>query len=107
MSLIGRVTGLGSYEPVVAMGEAEAVVTQCRESGRHSQRCLSPVCDKELSPKRKHAPIKHYCSPECAQQASIIYRAIRLLKDHGMTDEQILKVLRDSECFSKGLSQRP
>ena len=53
--------------------------TQCSESGLRSQRCLNPLCDKPVEPKRKHAPVKHYCSGECVQTVSILRRAAKLL----------------------------
>ena len=66
--------------------------TQCRESGTRSGGCANPLCGKPVAPKRKHAPVKHYCSAECAQRVSIIRRAAKLLA--GLPDERVLEVLR-------------
>ena len=65
------------------MSREPALETQCRESERHPERCLNPLCSNPVVPKRKHAPLKHYCCGECCQQASIIKRAAKLSKTLG------------------------
>jgi len=66
--------------------------TQCREFGPSSQRCLNPLCDKSVEPKRKHAPVKFYCSADCAQVVSLLKRVREKLKD--LSDEEIVRVIR-------------
>ena len=74
------------------MNGENTLQTQCTESESHSQRCLNPLCGNPVEPKRKHAPVKRYCSADCRQAASIIKRAAVLLES--MTDGQALAVLR-------------
>jgi hypothetical protein len=58
----------------------------------HNEKCLNPLCGNSVEPKKKHAPVKHYCCAECTQTASILRRANKLLAE--LSDEQKLKVLR-------------
>ena len=67
-----------------------APTTQCSESRIDSERCLNSLCHQRLAPRRKHAPRKFY-SPKCAQDASIIRRASRLLA--GVSWETAVKAL--------------
>jgi len=55
------------------------VKTQCRELCGPFQQCRNPLCDNRVEPKRKHAAVKHYCSGECTQTASIIRIVAALL----------------------------
>jgi hypothetical protein len=66
--------------------------TQCREFERPVFRCLNPLCDKSVEPKRKHAPVKFYCSADCAQVVSLLKRVRKKLKD--LSDEEIVRVIR-------------
>jgi hypothetical protein len=66
-------------EPGIAASENPRIKTQCTESSEHSQRCLNPLCNGLVEPK-KHAPVKRYCSPDCTQTASIIRKAGKLLE---------------------------
>ena len=52
--------------------------TLYRESGPYQKRCLNPVCDNVIEPKRKHAPVKYYCSTKCCLDVSAIRRVCKL-----------------------------
>ena len=65
--------------PVTLTGPLESLKTECTELRLDSERCLNPLCNQPIEPKRKHARVKFYCGPECRQSVSIIRRASRLL----------------------------
>ena len=77
------------------MNGDSTVTTQCRESGGHFQLCLNPLCNNPVEPKRKHAPVKHYCCAECTQEASILKRAAALLLPSGK--EKAWQALTESQ----------
>ena len=82
----------GELKATVALTCFEpAPITQCRELRIGPERCLNPLCQQPLEPRRKHAPRKFYCSPKCAQDASVIRRASRLLA--GVSWETAVKAL--------------
>ena len=76
------------------MNGENTLQTQCTESESHSQRCLNPLCGNPVEPKRKHAPVKRYCSADCRQAASIIKRAAALLKD--LPDQAMIEIVRSN-----------
>jgi hypothetical protein len=73
---------------------SENSTTLYRESGPCQKRCLNPVCDNLLEPKRKHAPVKYYCSPKCALDVSAIKRVAKL---YGLNIEKVHEVLSRRE----------
>jgi hypothetical protein len=78
--------------------EEKSLITQCSELHGHSDqqpRCQNPTCNNPIPPKRKHAPVRMYCSTQCTQSASVIKRARGLLS--GLSDEQLLRVMRNGE----------
>jgi hypothetical protein len=76
--------------------EEESSITQCSELHGHSgqqPQCQNPTCTNPIPRKRKHAPVKLYCSTQCTQSASVIKRAKALLG--GLSDDQLLRVMRN------------
>ena len=71
-------------------------ITQCRESGLvpgETPQCQNPACGNPLAPKKKHAPVKYYCSTKCTESASIIKRARHILRE--LSDDELLRVMRE------------
>jgi hypothetical protein len=54
--------------------------------------CENPICDVRFNPTSLPWLSQRYCSPACRQQASIIQRVAKLLKD--LSDDEIVKVIR-------------
>ena len=64
----------------------ESPETELTEPGDSSERCLSPTCRKLMEPKRKHAPVKFYCSEKCKMDAWAVKRVVRL---YGLTADEL------------------
>jgi len=77
--------------------EEKWLITQCSEFHGHSgqqPQCHNPTWSNSIPPKRKHAPVRMYCSTQCTQAASVIKRAKELLS--GLSDDQLLQVMRNA-----------
>jgi len=63
--------------------------------------CGSPLCSVRFAPGGMPQSRKRFCSDRCLQEASLLRRAARLLKD--MSDEKVLAVMRGQrscyECY--------
>ena len=83
-----------AVQSIKPMPDLTADITQCSESEPNSDRCLNPLCDKPMAPKKKHAPIKLYCSAACVQSASILKRAGALVAE--LDRSEVLRIMGKS-----------
>jgi hypothetical protein len=60
------------------------------ESDGHFERCSNPVCNSPMHPKRKHAPVKWYCSTKFRMDGYVLRRAREMIFQIGIVQFNVI-----------------